>query len=179
MKLCESLGQIISECGRGIIAESRFPDLILQRVTDSDPGVNDALRAFAALGLGKELLSLSPEDRAGYSAFTDRASAALMEKCGVSGDTARLALGSIASAIGLAAAAPQDSSRSPDHGSVPRESGSLAGMYRPVLPLDMDMSTGALRPDSLLSLFADERRRKSAVFTVSWRAPGKAAPGGK
>ena len=90
MRLCDALRQTISEYGSGAVSGESLPELLSQRgAFDGCPGLRDAVNAFAALGLGRELSLLSHDDRSGLLSFVSRTSEALVAKGGIREDLAR------------------------------------------------------------------------------------------
>lgn len=65
MRLCDALRQTISEYGSGAVSGESLPELLSQRgAFDGCLGLRDAVNAFAALGLGRELSLLSHDQLA-------------------------------------------------------------------------------------------------------------------
>jgi len=107
MKLSEALRQIISENGTGAIGEERLPELISQKgVFEEFPGLRDAVRAFAADGLGKELLSLSG-DRARYLSDAADAADSLVLDHGLGRRAADFLIWSVSFALGVSSSEPE------------------------------------------------------------------------
>lgn len=186
MRLCDALRQTISEYGSGAVSGESLPELLSQRgAFDGCPGLRDAVNAFAALGLGRELSLLSHDDRSGLLSFVSRTSEALVAKGGIREDLARYTAESIASALGLSDREPEEPSpdgESLDHGSgdgtqEAGAAGNPAGMYRLVSPSLQKRLSGARNQGLSPSLLAGGRGRKSALFSVSWHGPEKEAPG--
>ena len=107
MKLSEALRQIISENGTGAIGEERLPELLSGKgVFEEFPGLRDAVRAFAADGLGKELLSLSG-DRARYLSDAADAADSLVLDHGLGRRAADFLIGSVSFALGVSSSEPE------------------------------------------------------------------------
>lgn len=175
MNLCESLRQIIAEYGVSSIGDGRLPGLIAEKGTDVAPGAAGAIRAFAALGLGKELSDLSSSwDGSGSALWAAKAEKALIER-GIRSENASFVIRSILSALGLSDSAPDR----PECGNSPQCSSAVAAEYAGMsvmpkapflltLPDLPDFSAEALR-SAADSLSAMERGRRNPLFTSSPR----------
>ena len=184
MKLGEALRQIISENGTAVIGEERLPELLAGKdALENVPGLPEAVRAFAAEGLGKRLTELSsPDGRGQYAPAAPEAVRTLSEKCGISRGAAQFLIDSVLFALGVTEREAEAPAKAPEE----RTAADLSDVWIRTMPDGMPGHAGKIlngpaffrdMAPSPLPAFGSFQKGKplSSLLDVRWhgRAPGK------